>query len=436
MRRRELGRLVRHWVGRSWPALVLAVVLAGPAIAAPAPGFAPQVRVGFTVGDQWEPAIAADRFGHVYVLYPQYLGVPGCPDCPSPTMILQMSSDAGATWGAPRVIAPPGSGQFDAQVAVDPVDGRTVYAAWLQNSKSDTVVAVSEDFGATWRVVVANHTSATTDKPILAVRGRDVYVAYNHAQKIWVSVSHDGGATFTSVSLDKTGKLGWALAGGGTVDPAGNVHFGWAGHEQNGGAKGPVNLFVSTSFDGGATWTSRVIDVSGAPPDCSAFLCGWAYLGAQVALASDAAGSLYALWNAGTEDRGSERMYFARSTDAGATWSPRAEVSLASLGVNHAFPAIVAGRAGDVRISWMDDRNGGLWNTYYRSSTDGGSTWSAEIDLSTFVPGYSYIFPDGFSFPFGDYHELDIDDRGRTHAVWGEGLNYNSPGSIWYTNGR
>ncbi len=436
MRRRELGRLVRHWVGRSWPALVLAVVLAGPAIAAPAPGFAPQVRVGFTVGDQWEPAIAADRFGHVYVLYPQYLGVPGCPDCPSPTMILQMSSDAGATWGAPRVIAPPGSGQFDAQVAVDPVDGRTVYAAWLQNSKSDTVVAVSEDFGATWRVVVANHSNAATDKPILAVRGRDVYVAYNHAQKIWVSVSHDGGATFTSVSLDKTGKLGWALAGGGTVDPAGNVHFGWAGHEQNGGAKGPVNLFVSTSFDGGATWTSRVIDVSGAPPDCSAFLCGWAYLGAQVALASDAAGSLYALWNAGTEDRGSERMYFARSTDAGATWSPRAEVSLASLGVNHAFPAIVAGRAGDVRISWMDDRNGGLWNTYYRSSTDGGSTWSAEIDLSTFVPGYSYIFPDGFSFPFGDYHELDIDDRGRTHAVWGEGLNYNSPGSIWYTNGR
>ncbi len=436
MRRRELGRLVRHWVGRSWPALVLAVVLAGPAIAAPAPGFAPQVRVGFTVGDQWEPAIAADRFGHVYVLYPQYLGVPGCPDCPSPTMILQMSSDAGATWGAPRVIAPPGSGQFDAQVAVDPVDGRTVYAAWLQNSKSDTVVAVSEDFGATWRVVVANHSNAATDKPILAVRGRDVYVAYNHAQKIWVSVSHDGGATFTSVSLDKTGKLGWALAGGGTVDPAGNVHFGWAGHEQNGGAKGPVNLFVSTSFDGGATWTSRVIDVSGAPPDCSAFLCGWAYLGAQVALASDAAGSLYALWNAGTEDRGSERMYFARSTDAGATWSPRAEVSLASLGVNHAFPAIVAGRAGDVRISWMDDRNGGLWNTYYRSSTDGGSTWSAEIDLSTFVPGFSYIFPDGFSFPFGDYHELDIDDRGRTHAVWGEGLNYNSPGSIWYTNGR
>ena len=36
----------------------------------------------------------------------------------------------------------------------------------------------------------------------------------------------------------------------------------------------------------------------------------------------------------------------------------------------------------------------------------------------------------------GRDYELDIDDQGRTHAVWGEGLNYNSPGSIWYTNGR
>src|SRR5437879_5359158 len=41
-----------------------------PVIAAAVPqaGFAPQTRLGYTAGDQWEPAIAADRSGHVYVL--------------------------------------------------------------------------------------------------------------------------------------------------------------------------------------------------------------------------------------------------------------------------------------------------------------------------------------------------------------------------------
>ena len=81
-------------------------------------------------------------------------------------------------------------------------------------------------------------------------------------------------------------------------------------------------------------------------------------------------------------------------------------------------PAIAAGGAGDVRIAWMDARAGGLWNTYYRSSIDSGASWSVEADLSTYVPGYSYIAPDGFSFPFGDYFELDIDELGSTHAVW------------------
>ena len=139
----------------------------------PATGFAPQSRRGFTAGDQWEPSIAADRFGTVYVLYPQYFGVPGCPSCPSPTMILQISRDRGATWEAPGLIGDPGSGQVDAQVAVDPVDGRTVYASWLQNNKSDIAVARSDDFGETWSVVVADSTQAGTDKPIIAVRGPD-----------------------------------------------------------------------------------------------------------------------------------------------------------------------------------------------------------------------------------------------------------------------
>src|SRR4029077_4753210 len=112
-------------------------------------------------------------------------------------------------------------------------------------------------------------------------------------------------------------------------------------------------------------------------------------LGAQITLASDTAGTLYALWNAGPARSNAERIYFSSSTTGGATWSPRADVSRAGPGTAHAFPTVVAGTAGDVRIAWMDTRNAPLWNTYYRNSTNGGATWSPETRLSNYVPGFA-----------------------------------------------
>jgi hypothetical protein len=77
-----------------------------------------------------------------------------------------------------------------------------------------------------------------------------------------------------------------------------------------------------------------------------------------------------------------------------------------------------------------------LWNTFSRTSTNGGATWNGETRLSSPARGYDYILSNGFRFPFGDYFGLAIDNEGATHAVWGEGRNYKSPGSIWYTRGR
>src|SRR6185436_18218417 len=158
----------------------------------------------------------------------------------------------------------------------------------------------------------------------------------------------------------------------------------WAGYEGNGGASGNVNLFVSKSTDGGATWTTTTVDISKSPPQCPEFSCGWAYLGAQMVMASDANGVLYILWNAGSTAAGPERVYFSKSTNGGNTWSAKVDVSTAPQGTHHNFPAIAATGNGDVRISWMDARaaNGGMdkWNVYYRSSTNGGNTWSNEAD--------------------------------------------------------
>src|SRR5260221_1601939 len=74
-------------------------------------------------------------------------------------------------------------------------------------------------------------------------------------------------------------------------------------------------------------------------------------------MTSDAAGQLYVLWNSGTVDGGPERIYFSTSTDQGNTWSPKADVSLAPSGVDHAFPSVAAGAAGGTPTAPLGSRH-------------------------------------------------------------------------------
>lgn len=424
-------------------AAFIVLLASGAAQWALAATFTAQTRLGYHTGDQWEPAMAADTHGHVYVLYPQYGAVPDCAACRVPTISLLISDDNGLDWHASRTLLPSPSGQFDPQIVVDPVDHQTVYASWLQNNKRDVIVARSLDFGRNWSYSMAERGEEDADKPVLAVRGTDVYVGFNHDENFFVAASHDAGQTFSVVNVNANARPGWSLAGGATVDAAGSVFVGWTAYARYEMASRPVSVYVSRSTDGGKSWSTLLLDQSSAPPACKAQMCETGYLGAQIALASDAAGALYALWNAGSANGGPERIYFSSSTTAGATWSARVGVSSAAAGVEHAFPALVAGTAGDVRIAWMDTRirdtanpRQSLWNTFLRSSTNGGATWSGETRLSGAAQGYDYVLPGGFRFPFGDYFGLAIDNEGVTHAVWGEGRNYKSPGSIWYARGR
>jgi hypothetical protein len=421
-------------------AICLLVALGTGQSALAVSNFAPQQRVGYSTGDQWEPAMAADGRGHIYILFPQYGAISDCPACTAPTMALVVSNDNGLTWQAPHALVASSTGQFDPQIVVDPVDRQTVYASWLQNNKRDVMVARSQDFGANWYLAIAEHSVDDADKPALAVHGADVYVGFNHEQKFVVAASHDYAQNFASATVNPNAEPGWSLAGGATTDASGDVYFAWTAYARRELSTRPVSVYVSRSADAGRSWSTVLLDVSSAPPGCAAQGCEAEYLGAQIALASDAAGTVYALWNAGSAHGGPERIYFSSSTTGGASWSSKADVSTADDQVEHCFPAITAGAAGDVRIAWMDTRNAPLWNVFQRSSSNGGATWSGETQLSGGARGfdrsYDYVRPDGFRFPFGDYFSIAIDSLGNTHVVWGEGRNYKSPGSIWYTHGR
>ena len=405
--------------------------------------FSAPIRLGYRTGDQWEPSIAADGHGHLYVLYPQYGDVPDCARCSAPAMALLISDDNGASWHPSKVMLTFPTGQFDPQIVVDPADHQTIYASWLQNEKRDIVVARSQDFGRNWSFSWAERGDEDTDKPVLAVRGADVYVGFNHEERFVVSASHDAGQTFNVVAVNPNADTGSSSGGRShcgsfrerllRVDCLCRSRPAVSARER---VYQPLGRW-RTELDHAATgsiqrtsglWGQRLRNRISWTSDCAGFGRCWRCLRSV---------------ECGECERRARGIYFASSTTNGASWSARSNVSGTAQGVEHAFPAITAGASGDVRIAWMDARanepgrpNRVLWNTFYRTSTNGGASWNAESQLSAPVGGYDYILPAGYRFPFGDYFGLAIDSNGATHAVWGEGRNYNSPGSIWYVHGR
>ncbi len=423
--------------------VLLVLTLTGAALAVS--GFAPQIRLGYQTGDQWEPAIAADGHGHVYVLYPQYGAVPDCHDLYGPDASPCSSAMIMDCRGSHRAHCFPfPTGQFDPQIVVDPVDRQTVYASWMQNNKRDIIVARSLDFGRTWSFSWAERGQEDADKPVLTVRGTDVYVGFNHEEKFFVAASHDAGQTFAAVQVNPNAGPGSSLAGGATIDPAGNVYFGWTAYARHEMPTRPVSVFVSRSADGGRTWSTLLLDVSSAPPDCDAQSCETGYLGPQIALASDAAGALYALWNAGRgEWRTGAHLFFVfdhrRSELVGAVECVACRARRRAF-----FSGAGCGRGGRCarRVDGCESNRSGP-----------PESSAVEYLLSQFHQRRRYLERRDASFPgrcaamttFCRTASVSLSEitsasrstaRALTHAVWGEGRNYKSPGSIWYAQGR
>ena len=403
--------------------------------------FSTQIRLGFHSGDDWEPAITSDRFGHLYAMYKHYdvAGGQTCEGC-GLHMLFQRSDDGGQTWSKPRAIAPGpfkgNSGQDDPQIAVDPVDGRTVWASFMQNfPKASIDVVKSTDFGETWtKPVVITHPPQVYDKDELVVHGNTIAVAYDDGFNTWVSISLDQGQHWAQhLIFPGDNHFFMSLSAGGGIDSHGNLYFSWnsfdKAHSNTG--NGPVTLWISKSTDNGLHWTRIIFGMSGAPVPCHP--CGYAYLSAQDAIKIGSDDTIYLLWNSTVtlKNFAPERIYFAYSTDGGQTFSSRVDVSNAPLGVEHCFPALAVGsQPGDVRIGWMDKRTG-AWNVFFRASSDGGLNFSQTVRVSSYVPGYSYLTPAGFKLPYGDYFQMTVDPQNQTQMDFGEGPNYQGPGNIW-----
>lgn len=397
--------------------------------------FSTNVRVGFQPGDDWEPAMLADNSGHLYVVYAHLSDSPtqtSCPGCPN-HLLIQRSDNGGTTWTSPVMIDPANSSQFDPWIVLDP-DGSTIWISYMNNvgnALGPIDVVKSTDLGVSWSPPV-QVSSSKMDKDAMAIRGGTMAVCFDDFYNGYAAISTNGGTSWTQHTMFsfKNAPL-QLLCSGAAIDSLGNIFFSWDTSYKNGtpGAK----VWVEKSSDGGNTWTQTIIDNGGTAPPCSHCGAG-AYFGAQMSLSLGGDDTIYLLYNMSSDltNGAPQRIYFRASRDHGSSYSARQDVSLAPAGVENSFPTVLAGTtAGDVRVAWQDNRNGGYWNTMYRSSTNGGSSWSPESIVSNYVPGYSYLTSSGYQFPYGDYFRMALDPGGKIHAAWGEAPCYNCLGNIW-----
>ena len=133
-------------------------------------------------------------------------------------------------------------------------------------------------------------------------------------------------------------------------------------------------------------------------------------------IAAHSSGLLHVVWHDSTP--GLEEIYYKSSPDGGASWTSAKRLTWTSAGSYR--PAIKLGFSGQVYVVW-DDYAASNYEIFYKKSTDGGATWGS-TQRRTWTSGYS-------SSP-----AIAFDSSGDLHVVWSD----LTPGNfeIYYLRGH
>jgi len=177
--------------------------------------------------------------------------------------------------------------------------------------------------------------------------------------EIYYKRSTDGGATW-SAAKRLTWTAGNSIFPAVAIDSADGVHLVW-----NDKTSGEDEVYYKRSTDGGVTWSNA----KRLTWTRTAYGIQW---GNDPSIAVDSGNGIYVAWD--SYESGNYEIYYKRSTDKGQTWSAKRRLTWTSgwsIG-----PDIAVDINDNIHIVW-DDYTPGNGEIFYKSSTDGGTTWSA-----------------------------------------------------------
>ena len=190
---------------------------------------------------------------------------------------------------------------------------------------------------------------------------------------IYFARSTDGGQSFDPAVLVSDDETFFANAPKVAADSSDNIYVVW--HDNRAGDSWDV--YLSKSADGGATFSPSV-RVNDPIPNVFQY---------EPDLALDSSGHLYISWNRYYYDGDLEQwdydLYMAKSTDGGAAFGTNVKINDGSDWQYKS--SIKVGSSGNVYVTWTDRRNGGISDVYFAKSTDGGASFSPNIPVNQYT---------------------------------------------------
>lgn len=347
----------------------------------------PAKRITWTAEDSISGKIGVDSSGIIHVVWEESTA-------DWDEIYYKRSTDGGLTWTTGQRITW-GERLFRyPHFALD--SSGNPHVAWYDEAygHNEIYYKMSPDGGATWTSSRRLTWATWSRYPRVAADSSDnPHVVWRDAMsgdwEVYHKTSTDGGATWLA-----SRRLTWTSGSSGdpaiAIDPADNLHVVWADD-----TPGNFEIFYRKSPDGGATWAANR-QLTWTAED-SVFPM----------LSADPSGHLHLVW--GDNTPGSTEIYYKKSTDGGATWTPAKRITWgSSLLIG---PDIATDPSGNPHVVWMDDTSGND-EIYYTKSTNGGDNWSLSNRL-TWNPGRS------------GWPDIATDPSGNVHVVWQD----NTPGN-------
>jgi len=408
---------------------MLAFLMPSAAAAPVAPYFGPNVQIDVPPVYRASffgpsPSIAAGTDGVVYLAFAGWSGSTTGDD-----IDFTKSSDGGRSWSTPiRVNDDAGAtAQAEPSLALDPANN--IYIAWTdaRNGNNDVYFSKSVNGGLTFgaNLRVNDVTTNSQSEPDLAVDPVNSHLVH----VVWTDTRSPilGPDIFTANSTD----------GGLSFNPSVRVNDDVTGTEQ-----GQPVIAVAPNRDVYVVWRDPRSAAKGADiyfsksSDLGATWSPNIYLNSDVGnviqqdptIAVDVAGTIYVAWTDYRNANTAPDIYEAWSANAGASFGANVQVN-DDRGLAPQLNPSIAANAGKIQIAWADYRTGGATSyDIYTASSEDGITWSANMKVNDdTLPNNFQMNPSIAVDAAGDVFAAFLDTRAIGWDVYAATLDVVAP---------